>query len=601
MSAKKKYTLFASTSAAGQLAPCAFFASPAGCRNGDKCKFSHETPSTKRERSPSVVSSESEDESVAPPPPKAPVAKKKKEKKQPVVKETPPPPKESILKKKEKKEPVVNPPASEGKNSAKKQEPKQKKSRRSGESDIFAKKKEPLSSESSRPAKKARKSQDGPGPGTPKEAKKQAPPPVALPTTPKAKINPTSAKKAKSEPKSRSVPDFRKMKLPIASFSIPGFEGLKGESPAAEEETPSDVEETHAHPLPKSTLMGRKWVEAVIKTRAHPRHDAAYDFDKMKAQDDSNGAATASEWITAKPFGDWCKDFPQSIAMDCEMCETQDPVTGSKNHRALCRISIVNGDDPKDVLLDTLVKPAWPVTNYRTWVNGIEKQHLENVQFTIRHAQAFMMALCSEETVMIGHAVNNDLAAIRMVHHCNADSSFLFTVKDEPGATPSLKDVTKTVMQQDMPNTHDSVNDALMSFRCLEAWLEKGGDVEPIERSASTKNKNATSQLFLHRIPKVCQSTHLETLFLNHTSIQPVKIDDIEFSGDFGKTVVHFASPRHANLAFFTLEGEEDPDASGRLQKKVFLRSGGYMRVRKMVHERGNKKQSGTTPTKEKN
>jgi RNA exonuclease 1 len=52
-----------------------------------------------------------------------------------------------------------------------------------------------------------------------------------------------------------------------------------------------------------------------------------------------------------------------------------------------------------------------------------------------------------------------------------------------------------------------------------------------------------------------------------------------------------FASPRHANLAFSSLDGDQDQDSSGRLQKKVFLRNGGYIRVRKMVHERVNKKQ----------
>jgi hypothetical protein len=49
---------------------------------------------------------------------------------------------------------------------------------------------------------------------------------------------------------------------------------------------------------------------------------------------------------------------------------------------------------------------------------------------------------------------------------------------------------------------------------------------------------------------------------------------------------VHFRSTAHAKLAFDCLESKAEADASGRLQKKVFLRSGGYVRVRKMAFER---------------
>ena len=47
--------------------------------------------------------------------------------------------------------------------------------------------------------------------------------------------------------------------------------------------------------------------------------------------------------------------------------------------------------------MNTLVKPEWPVKDYRTWVNGIKKEDLEGVEFTLRHAQMFMNALCSNQ------------------------------------------------------------------------------------------------------------------------------------------------------------------------------------------------------------
>jgi RNA exonuclease 1 len=334
-------------------------------------------------------------------------------------------------------------------------------------------------------------------------------------------------------------------------------------------------------PLPKSTENGRKWLEAVLKTREHDRYKRSFDFTKYKELDQNNGIQC--EWIKAKPFGSWCESNPQAIAIDCEMCETKDPLSGAKNHKALCRVSVVNAENPDEVLLDTLVKPVWPVTDYRSRINGIKKKHLDSVEFTMRHAQAFMMALCSEETVIVGHALHNDLSALNMEHHCSADSSFLFHAKDSKTATVSLKDLVSTILQKTMPETHDSVNDARKALECVLHWTKNGGEVAEIER---TSNSLKGKELFVHRIPKRCKAQNLSSMFQQHTDIEPTEIDEIEYSGHTGKTQVTFRTPRHAKLAFDSLEGAAEPDKSGRLQKKVYLRNGDYVRIRKMVFER---------------
>ena len=97
------------------------------------------------------------------------------------------------------------------------------------------------------------------------------------------------------------------------------------------------------------------------------------------------------------------------LAIDCEMCETQDPVTGVKDPKTLLRLSIIDGFDPSIVLLDTLVIPGWPVTDWRTTIHGISEQDLAATTFTLRHAQAFLLNLCHEDTIILGHAVHHDL------------------------------------------------------------------------------------------------------------------------------------------------------------------------------------------------
>lgn len=511
---------------------CAFFASAAGCRNGDKCPFLHTTEQQASENAvaevsetASVISSESEGEAMD----------------------------------------VVCPPAS----TSKPTQPKKKKRKSAGASDsVFANPKAKTNTptkkndNNNKPNKKLKSSDSRTGPQT---------------TTGAASSFDQSS-------------TFRNLvsSLPVASFSIPGQkQEIKASAPITKSNsTVSSSPKWHdGMVLPTSSAAGRKWVKAIQQSRENERYRTNFNFERYKELDKEKGIQ--SEWIKAKPYGPWCKSNPKAIAIDCEMCETTDPLSGAKNSKALCRISVVNAEKPEEVLLDTLVKPAWPVTDYRSWINGIKKEHLDGVEFTLRHAQAFMMALCSEETVIVGHAVQNDLAALNMEHHCNVDSSCLFFAKDSKSASVSLKDLVQGVFQTTMPETHDSVNDARKALECCLHWVENDGNVVEIERSNRTSvNPLASSQLFVHRIPKVCKTNDLTGMILKHTDVQPSNVDPIEFSGNTGKTLITFKSARHCRLAFETLEGTAEEDASGRAQKKVYLRTGGYIRIRKMVHDK---------------
>ena len=545
MSATKKYKLFSMNPNGGKPV-CAFFSSPAGCRNGDKCTFVHTTgetnPVTEISETSSVISSESEG--------KIPMKAEKParsagdgEGKQ-------------ARKNKRKSAPIAN-------------------DHDDDDDDLFATPGKPTKpqAEDNTPSKRQRES-----------------------TTPNKKQTPTNtrnkkqrqtksegAKTADEKETSNPATDFRSfvMGLPVASFSIGGASNSsvkKEERNLSTDLSPSKKD--GGLPLPTSTEVGRKWQKAVLASREHERYASSFDFDKYKEV--QKEAGIESKWIAAKSFGKWCAKNPQAVAIDCEMCETQDPLSKAKNAKALCRISVVNAEKPDEVLLDSLVKPVWPVTDHRTRINGISKQDLENVEFTLRHAQAFMMALCSEETVIVGHAVQNDLVALDMEHHCIADSSFLFRDKEASSSSVSLKDSVKSIFQQAMPDTHDSVNDARKALECVLHWVAKDGNVGPIERTSRFKG----DQLFVHRVPKQCKTQHLSKMFLKHATIEPTEVDEIEFAGKTGKTHVTFKSQRHANLAFESLEGVADEDASGRLQKKVYLRSGDYVRVRKMVTKR---------------
>jgi len=535
----KKYKLFSTDNT--EAAKCAFYASTEGCRNGDNCKFMHEesrpapaaTPAPIQLSDDSSVSSESDQE-------------------MPINQTAQNHAKENHSQK------------------AKKIEGKRKRKSMDG-CDIFADPKN-LSNERVRDQQTVTNNN--------KKLKQMD---VSSSST-NAKVK----TKAKPETPKRNFSSFVS-NLPVASFSIPEMKDAaptkENKALEASSNTPSkkDTSESKTEKvvLPTSTAVGRMWLKSVVETRKHERYAASNDFKKWKEMYSNNNIQTT--WVKARPYGSWCGSNPQAIAVDCEMCETVDPKSGSKNGKALCRLSVVNAEKPEEVLLDTLVKPMWPVSDYRTRINGITKKHLENVEFTLGHAQAFMLELCSEETVIVGHAVHNDLVSLNMEHNVVADSSYLFRAKDLPTATPSLKDTVKTILKKEMPDTHDSVNDARKAFECVLNWVKNDGNVEMVERTLKQRQSNA-HQLFIHRIPKICNEEHLISMFLKHSFIQPVDVDEIQFSEKTGKTHVNFKSSRHANLAFDTIDGNAEEEKSGRLQKKVFLRNGNYIRVRKMLH-----------------
>ena len=97
------------------------------------------------------------------------------------------------------------------------------------------------------------------------------------------------------------------------------------------------------------------------------------------------------------------------LAIDCEMCVSEDPLTGDRNAKELVRISVVGGAKGDTVVLDSLVQPAWPVVDMVTQVHGIKQEQLAGVTFTLRHAQAAMRKLVTKDTILVGHALNNDL------------------------------------------------------------------------------------------------------------------------------------------------------------------------------------------------
>lgn len=341
---------------------------------------------------------------------------------------------------------------------------------------------------------------------------------------------------------------------------------------------PSSSSSSSALPLPLT------WEALVLKTREHPRYarDYALEMD--------------ASWIQARPWGDWCTangtSLPPVMAIDCEMCQTADPLTGEKDSSALLRVSIVDGMNPSKVILDTLVLPTWPVVDMRSSIHGITEEQLRGVHFTLRHIQAILASLCCDRTILVGHGVSNDLRALRFNHGVVVDTAYLYTLEGEPLACPSLRDVSERFLGTKLGEMHDSVRDAQASLYAAHFTLKNGVQL-PFPRSGLQLNS-----LLVHRVPDHCSDQDIFNMVLMQAHVAPMTVSPVTkggpeldspagkngaSSGGTGRTTIVFKTKQHADLAFETIPGPNRPDKSNRPQKRVYLKGGGYICIRKQT------------------
>ncbi|TNM85311.1 hypothetical protein fugu_007582 [Takifugu bimaculatus] len=137
-------------------------------------------------------------------------------------------------------------------------------------------------------------------------------------------------------------------------------------------------------------------------------------------------------------------DSSPLFGLDCEMC-----LTGQGYE--LTRVSLVDSDGK--CLLDQLVKPQNHILNYLTCFSGITAAMLRPVRTTLRDVQAQLRTLLPSDAVLVGHSINNDLMALKMIHQHVIDTSLLY--RRQCGQKFKLKVLTEVVLKfADVLQTH---------------------------------------------------------------------------------------------------------------------------------------------------
>ncbi|KAL7889505.1 hypothetical protein AOLI_G00017630 [Acnodon oligacanthus] len=164
---------------------------------------------------------------------------------------------------------------------------------------------------------------------------------------------------------------------------------------------------------------------------------------------------------------------PGIYAIDTVVCYTTQGLE-------LVRVTVVNSS--LQVIYDTFVKPNNEVIDYNTRFSGVSEDDVKGSSSSLRDVQAVLLGFISADTVLVGHGLENDLCALKLLHSTVVDTSVVFPHRLGPPHKRELNSLTAEYLRriiQESVEGHDSREDAVA---CMELMLWKVKEDAKVKR-----------------------------------------------------------------------------------------------------------------------
>ena len=155
------------------------------------------------------------------------------------------------------------------------------------------------------------------------------------------------------------------------------------------------------------------------------------------------------------------------MALDCEMIETD---LGDE----CARLSVVKEDG--SVVLDQIFKPLGDVVDLRTELSGITQEKLAEAKSTSYEVVKALAQFADQKTIIIGHSVENDFRAMKLMHSRVIDTSLVYNKDAQYPHKPPLARLYEKYIKKPFRvelEAHDSIDDARAALDLVKYAMKK--------------------------------------------------------------------------------------------------------------------------------
>jgi len=155
----------------------------------------------------------------------------------------------------------------------------------------------------------------------------------------------------------------------------------------------------------------------------------------------------------------------------------------------LCKVTVVGIDGR--LVYETIIRPDDTIIDYNTRFSGVTARDLKrgnNSVKSLKDVQNDLLGFINANTILIGHGLENDLRALKLVHMTVIDTSLVFPHYYGMPFRRSLKSIVQSYLKREIQASvscgHDSYEDArsgveLMLWKVQQDFCQQSSSTSP--------------------------------------------------------------------------------------------------------------------------